>query len=72
MLEESTEHQGRSGSLDRLFDSEFYAAIMDEDLGRIEDLSKKHSSNFLIEVQGTAPGDFWKVTAFARSFFEEQ
>lgn len=42
---------------------------MDEDLGRIEDMSKKYGSNFLIEIQG-APGDvFWKVNATMQPFF---
>lgn len=34
---------------------------MDEDLGHLEDLTKKHGSNFLIPVQDTAHGDLWKV-----------
>ncbi|XP_028423928.1 ankyrin repeat domain-containing protein 61 isoform X2 [Perca flavescens] len=54
MLEESKEHGGRSGN---------YYYIMDENLGHIEDMSKKYGSNFLIEIQG-APGDvFWKGLA---------
>lgn len=69
MLEESTEHQRKRSSMDRLYDSELYTAIMEEDLGLMEDLSKKHSSNFLIEVQGTAPRDFWKVTCVRAIIF---
>lgn len=39
---------------------EFYAAVMNEDLGRIEDLTKKYGSNFSM-AQNTANGDLWKV-----------
>lgn len=45
----------------RFYNHEFYTAIMDENLGHIEDLTKKHGSNFLIPVQETAHGDLWKV-----------
>lgn len=34
---------------------------MNEDLGRIEDLTKKYGSNFSITLQDTANGDLWKV-----------
>lgn len=45
----------------KFYNHEFYTAIMDEDLGHLEDLTKKHGSNFLIPVQDTAHGDLWKV-----------
>lgn len=45
----------------KFYDHEFYTAIMNEDLGRIEDLTKKYGSNFSITLQDTANGDLWKV-----------
>lgn len=69
MLEQSKEHQDRSSNIIKFYNNEFYTAIMDEDLGRIEDMSKKHGSDFLIKVQDTAPGeDFWKVNAIMQPF----
>lgn len=41
---------------------------MDEDLGHLEDLTKKHGSNFLIPVQDTAHGDLWKVKKKKKKF----
>lgn len=69
MLEQSKEHQDRSGNVIKFYNNEFYTAIMDEDLGRIDDMSEKHGSNFLIKVRDTAPGeDFWKVNAIMQTF----
>lgn len=71
MLEESKEHQDRSGHIIKFYNNEFYTAIMDEDLGRIEDMSKKYGSNFLINIQDGAPGEvFWKVNAKVQHFFK--
>lgn len=50
----------------KFYNHEFYTAIMDEDLGQIEDLTKKHGSNFPIPVQDTAYGDLWKVKKMFR------
>lgn len=45
---------------------------MDEDLGRKEDMSKKHGSNVLLKVRDTAPGeDFQKVNAIMQPFFKK-
>lgn len=64
MLEGSKEHQERSGKIIKFQNDEFYTAIMDEDLGRIEDMSKKYGSNFVNKIQDEAPGElFWKVNA---------
>ncbi|KAG8009053.1 Ankyrin repeat domain-containing protein 61 [Nibea albiflora] len=61
MLKKSEELQDRSGNVIKLHNNEFYTAILDEDLGRIEDITKKYGSNFLIKVQDGAPGGvFWK------------
>lgn len=62
MLEESKEREDRSAKFIKFLNTECYTAIMDEDLGRIEDMSKKYGRNFLIEIQGGAPGEvFLKV-----------
>ncbi|XP_054454767.1 ankyrin repeat domain-containing protein 61-like [Anoplopoma fimbria] len=64
MLEESKEHEDRSSNIVKFPNNEFYTAIIDEDLGRIEDMSKKYGSNFLIETQGGSPGEvLWKGLA---------
>ncbi|XP_074475414.1 ankyrin repeat domain-containing protein 61-like [Sebastes fasciatus] len=64
MLEESKEREDRSAKFIKFLNTECYTAIMDEDLGRIEDMSKKYGRNFLIEIQGGAPGEvFWKGPA---------
>lgn len=64
MFEESKECEDRSGNVIKSQDTEFYTAIMDEDLGRTRDMSKKYGSNFLIKIQDSAPGKvFWKVNA---------
>lgn len=56
--------QDRSGNITTLYNNEFYTAIMDEDLERIEDMSKKYGSNFLIKIKDGAPGKvFWKGLA---------
>lgn len=57
-------------------DHEFYTAVMNEDLGRIEDLTKKYGSNFSMALQNTANGDLWKVkksfTAFKNVTWSER
>ncbi|XP_010727981.2 ankyrin repeat domain-containing protein 61 [Larimichthys crocea] len=64
MLKKSKERQDRCGNVIKLYNNEFYTAILDEDLGRIEDITKQYGSNFLIEVQEGAPGEvFWKGLA---------
>ncbi|XP_070847576.1 ankyrin repeat domain-containing protein 61-like [Chaetodon trifascialis] len=61
MLEESEEHQDRCGNIIKIHSNEFYTAIMDEDVGRIQDISKKHGSNFLIRIKDDAPREvLWK------------
>lgn len=76
MLEEHEEREDSKGNIIKFHNNEFYAAIMDEDLERIEDILKKHGNNFLIEVQDSTPGKvFWKVNATTQTFlksFEEQ
>ncbi|XP_060883598.1 ankyrin repeat domain-containing protein 61-like [Labrus mixtus] len=45
----------------KFHNNEFYNAIMDEDLGRIEGMSREYGSNTLIQMQQVAPGEvFWK------------
>lgn len=69
MLKKSKERQDRCGNVIKLYNNEFYTAILDEDLGRIEDITKQYGSNFLIEVQEGAPGEvFWKVNATMQPF----
>lgn len=61
MLEECEQHRDGSGNI-KFYNNDFYTAILNEDLGLIEDMSKKHGTNVLIKVQDTAPGeDLWKV-----------
>ncbi|XP_063337565.1 ankyrin repeat domain-containing protein 61-like isoform X3 [Pelmatolapia mariae] len=52
MLEEHKECLDKRGSISKIHSNEFYTAVMEEDLQRIEDLIEKHGSNFLIEPQG--------------------
>ncbi|XP_056286692.1 ankyrin repeat domain-containing protein 61-like [Pseudoliparis swirei] len=63
MLEESEECEDRSSNVGKFPDNEFYTAIMDQDSGRIEDKSKKHGSNFLIEIGGSSGEVLWKGLA---------
>nr|XP_019938817.1 PREDICTED: ankyrin repeat domain-containing protein 61 isoform X1 [Paralichthys olivaceus] len=61
MLEEQSKHEERSSNMIKFHNNEFYTAIMDEDVARIEDVSKKHGSNLPIQVQVGEPGNiFWK------------
>lgn len=71
MLEEQQEHDDGSGNINKFPNNEFYSAIMDEDLGRIEDMSKKYGSDFLIAAQNGGLGRvFGKVdTTMQTSFF---
>lgn len=72
MFDESTEHQVKSANIIKFYNSEIYTAIVDEDLGRIEDMSKKHGSNVLLKVRDTAPGeDFQKVNAILQPFLKK-
>ncbi|CAI5659362.1 ankyrin repeat domain-containing protein 61 isoform X2 [Oreochromis niloticus] len=52
MLEEHKECLDKRGSISKIHSNEFYTAVIEEDLQRIEDLIQKHGSNFLIETQG--------------------
>uniref|UniRef100_A0A3B4GXW4 Uncharacterized protein n=1 Tax=Pundamilia nyererei TaxID=303518 RepID=A0A3B4GXW4_9CICH len=52
MLEEHKECLDKRGSISKIHSNEYYTAVMEEDLQRIEDLIEKHGSNFLIEPQG--------------------
>ncbi|XP_070782848.1 ankyrin repeat domain-containing protein 61-like [Enoplosus armatus] len=64
MLEESKQPEERSSSVMKRNNNEFYTAVMDEDVGRIEDMSKKYGCNFLIKIQDNAPKEvFWKGLA---------
>ncbi|XP_042364001.1 ankyrin repeat domain-containing protein 61-like [Plectropomus leopardus] len=61
MSEESGEHEEKSTNTVNFHNYEFYTAIMDQDVARIQDMSKKYGSNFLFEIQGGAPREvFWK------------
>ncbi|XP_008301965.1 ankyrin repeat domain-containing protein 61 isoform X2 [Stegastes partitus] len=61
MLDGHKTHTGKRGNSIKICSNEFYTAIMDEDLRRIEGLSKKYGNKCLIEKQGGASGDvFWK------------
>lgn len=69
MLAGSKEYEDRSGEIVKFYKNEFYDAIMDEDVGRLEDMSKKYGSNFDIEKQGGAPGGaVWKVNVTMQTF----
>uniref|UniRef100_A0A3Q1G3G7 Ankyrin repeat domain 61 n=1 Tax=Acanthochromis polyacanthus TaxID=80966 RepID=A0A3Q1G3G7_9TELE len=63
-------HTGRRGNIIKFCSHEFYTAIMDEDVKRIEGMLEKYGSNSLIEIQGNASGDiFWKVNATTPASF---
>lgn len=52
-----------NGNITTDHNNDFYAAIMDEDVGRIEELSKTYGSNYFIEIHGVSKRKvFWKVT----------
>lgn len=64
MLEEHKECLDKRGSISKIHSNEFYTAVIEEDLQRIEDLIQKHGSNFLIETQGKVYKEaFCKVNA---------
>lgn len=64
MLEEHKECLDKRGSISKIHSNEYYTAVMEEDLQRIEDLIEKHGSNFLIEPQGKVYKEaFCKVNA---------
>ncbi|KAM3859534.1 ankyrin repeat domain-containing protein 61-like [Diretmus argenteus] len=54
---ENEESEDRAPDAAAVHDHEFYAAILDEDLGRIADASKKHGSNVPIKI-GEGPTRF--------------
>ncbi|KAM6963595.1 ankyrin repeat domain-containing protein 61-like [Tautogolabrus adspersus] len=61
MLTGREEHDGGSANPVKFHNNEFYNAIMDEDLERIESMSREYGSNSLIQMQQGAPGEvFWK------------
>ncbi|XP_062234750.1 ankyrin repeat domain-containing protein 61-like [Platichthys flesus] len=61
MLEEQRDHEDTSSNMITIHNNEFYTAIMDEDVGSIEDMAKKHGRNLPIQVQVGEPGNiFWK------------
>lgn len=59
MLDEHNEYLDKRGNISKFYNNEFYTAIMEEDLQRIEELIEKHGSNFLIEIR-VAKEAFWK------------
>lgn len=62
MLEEEIKNTDKRGNISRFYKNEFYAAILDEDVGHLDHLIKKYGSNFLIETQdGACGGVHWKV-----------
>ncbi|XP_036937573.1 ankyrin repeat domain-containing protein 61-like isoform X1 [Acanthopagrus latus] len=62
MLEGREAYQNRSCNTSKFDDREFYNAIRDEDLGRMEEMTKKYGSNYLLKMQET-PGVFCKARA---------
>ncbi|XP_074518980.1 ankyrin repeat domain-containing protein 61-like [Halichoeres trimaculatus] len=61
MQEEGEEREEEKGDIITLHNSEFYHAVKDEDLGRMESFSRKYGSNCLIQMQQSIPGeDFFK------------
>lgn len=69
MLEGHEDHEDKNSSIVNIH-NEFYNAIMDEDLGCIEEVSKKLGRNVLIEVQDGMPRKvFWKVNPITQTFF---
>lgn len=71
MLEEPREHEDRNSNIVGLHNNGFYAAVMDEYLGRVQDVSKKRGSIFLNRAQHTALGNvFWKVTTTTQASFK--
>ncbi|XP_069012051.1 ankyrin repeat domain-containing protein 61-like [Embiotoca jacksoni] len=58
------EHKGRlnkRSNIIKFYNNEFYDAILDEDLGQIQNMTKKYGSNFLFKIQAGASGDScWK------------
>lgn len=67
MLEGREAYQNRSCNTSKFDDREFYNAIRDEDLGRMEEMTKKYGSNYLLKMQET-PGVFCKVNATTQPF----
>ncbi|KAM9336506.1 ankyrin repeat domain-containing protein 61-like [Symphorus nematophorus] len=54
------EHPEQSSNIIKFYNNEFYTTIMNEDLGRIEDMSKKYGSNFLIKTRDGGPGEVFQ------------
>ena len=70
MLEEQRDHEDTSSNMIKFHNNEFYTAVMDEDVGRIEDMSKKHGTNLPIQVQVGEPGNILsKVNATTQTLF---
>lgn len=53
----------------KFYNHDFYTAIMDEDLGHIEELIKNHGSNFSILVKDRAYENFRKVKIIRKRFY---
>ncbi|KAI3364968.1 hypothetical protein L3Q82_001133 [Scortum barcoo] len=60
MLEESKEHENESSNIIKFCNNDFYTAIMDEDLGRIEDISSIYGINSVIKIQDGTPGQLFR------------
>ncbi|KAF7663104.1 hypothetical protein LDENG_00219310 [Lucifuga dentata] len=56
MSEESEESENSGGNNTKFQSDDFYTAIMEEDLGRIEELFKLYGSNFLIKIKDGVSG----------------
>lgn len=62
MLEEHIKNTDKRGKVSRFYKNEFYTAIVDEDMGHLDNIIKKYGSNFLIKTQdGACGGVLWKV-----------
>lgn len=55
-LEEDEENSNRSCHVTDRYAEDFYTAIMEEDLGRIEDMTRTHGSNNHISMKNSALG----------------
>lgn len=63
MQEEGEEREEEKGDISTPHNHEFYHAVKDEDVERMEDFTKKYGSNCLIQMQQSIPGgESCKVT----------
>lgn len=63
MFREDERYKDRGDYSTTFCDNEFYHAIMTEDLGRIDDISKQHGSNSIIKIRDGGPTEvIHKVT----------